>query len=267
MAKKSLFGKIADALRDSDEESPEDIDKDVEAAVDEIDRQVVSSLDGETVLHSSVGQAGDTVYIMDLNPIFAMIGGVNGRAAYGVLECCEQEFARHRNDPLDRGVVEKTKFIMHFTGLDDEEGLRLSAIIVNAIGFHVLSDRFKEMEVPEILIAADAGDITNEDGTLNEGKLDKAIAMGGMPITTEPSDDDPVWVKLRYQKKVKELKMLEIKTGRDSEHGDPEWISANNLSTQRKLKPRSGRDRRHKQAAFEGKDQRHGLLERRGRGY
>lgn len=268
MAKKSLFGKIADAFRDDEEETAEDIDKDVEAAVAAIAKEKASSLSGETVLHSGIGKSGDTVFVMDLNPVFAMIGGVNGRAAHGVLECCDRIFAQHREDPLDRGVVETTKFIMRFAKATEEQGFHRAAIIVNEIGVHVLSDRFHSMEVPDILIAADAGDITDANGTLNVGKLDAAIASGGKTIRSEkPKDDDPEWVKLRYRKKVKEQQLIAMKAEHEAKHKDPEWIEGIDLSSRRKLKPRSGRDRRHTKKPVIGRDMRSGQLERRGRGH
>lgn len=268
MAKKSLFGRIADALRDEEEETAEDIDKDVEAAVAAIAKEKTSSLEADTVLHQTIGKAGDTVFVMDLNPVFAMIGGVNGRAAGGVIECCERIFNQHREDPADRGMVEKTKFIMRFAKGTDEEGLRRSAIIINDIGVHVLSDRFKTMEVPDILTAADAGDITNEDGTLNVKKLDATIAGGGKSISmSEPADTDPEWVKLRYRKKSQEQQLLAMESAKPSSPNEPEWIEGIDRSSRRRLKQRSGMDRRRTKKPFDGKDQRTGQMERRGRGY
>jgi len=269
MKKKSLFGKIADAWRDDDEETPEDIDKDVEAAVAEIASRTVTSLSGDTVLHSGIGKAGDTVFVMDLNPVFAMIGGVNGRAAQGVVESCDRIFKQRRDDPLDRGVVETSKFIMHFNKLNEEQGFHRAALIVNEIGVYVLSDRFHKMEVPDILIAADVGDITDENGALSTKKLDVAIANGGKSIASaKPSADDPEWVKLRYQKKLREQHLVAIKEHQDTgKNKAPEWIEGIELSPRRKLVKRSGRDRRHSKMAFSGRDQRSGQLERRGRGY
>lgn len=268
MAKKSLFGRIAEALRDEEEESAEDIDKDVEAAVAAIASEKTTSLEADTVLHQSIGKTGDTVFVMDLNPVFAMIGGINGRAAGGVVECCERIFNQHREDPADRGMVETTKFIMRFAKGSDEEGLHRSAIIINEIGVHVLSDRFKTMEVPDILTAADAGDITNEDGTINTKKLDATIAGGGKTVAMgEPKDGDPEWVKLRYRQKAQEQKLLAMKSAESSKSNEPEWISGIDRSSRRRLKPRSGADRRQGAKAFSGTDQRTGLLERRGRGY
>ncbi len=268
MAKKSLFGKIAGVFRDEEEETAEDIDKDVEAAVAAIAKQTTSSLSGETVLHSSIGKAGDTVFVMDLNPVFAMIGGVNGRAANGVLESCERIFAQHREDPMDRGVVEVTKFIMRFAKATEEQGFHRAAIIVNEIGLYVLSDRFNSMEVPDILVAADAGDITDANGNLNTGKLDATIASGGKLIRSKkPTEDDPEWVKLRYRKKAKEQQLIAMKAEQEAKHKDPEWIEGIDLSSRRKLKPRSGRDRRHTKKSVIGRDMRSGQLERRGRGH
>ncbi len=269
MKKKSLFGKIADALRDADEESPEDIDKDVESAVAEIASQVVTSIDADTVFHSRIGTAGDTVFVMDLNPIFAIVGGVTGRAAQGLLECCDRIFKQRRDDPLDRGMVEVTKFIMRFTRLNDEQGFHRAAMIVNEIGVYVLSDRFNTMEVPDILIAADAGDITDGNGTLNMAKLDGVIASGGKPVTSgEPSDGDPQWVKLRFLNKAREQQLVAMKGNKDTARNkDPEWVEGKGQSKLRKMIKRNGLDRRRGKKIFTSQDNRSGQMERRGRGY
>ncbi len=267
-ALKSLFGKIKNVFSEPEEESAEDIDRDVEAAVAAIAQQVTTSLEGGTVLHRSIGKAGDTVFVMDLNPMFAMIGGVNGRAAEGLTECCRRIFEQHRKHAMDQGRVEITKFIMRFGENNAEEGLHRAAIIVNEIGVHVLSDRFKTMEVPDILIAADAGDITDANGVLNVGKLDAVIAAGGKIIDMgKPADDDPEWVKLRYTKTVREQQLLAMKAEPSRGKNSPEWMDGVDLASSRDLKPRSARERRRARVSFGGHDQRAGSLERRGRGY
>jgi len=268
MAKKSLFGRIAEALREEEEETAEDIDKDVEAAVAAIAKEKTSSIEADTVLHKNIGKSGDTVFVMDLNPIFAMIGGINSRAATGVVECCDRIFNQHREDPLDRGLVETTKFIMRFAKGGDDEGFRRAVIIINEVGVHVLSDRFKTMEVPDILTAADAGDITNDDGSLNLKRLDATIANGGKTISMgEPADSDPEWVKLRFHKKAQEQQLLAIQKKQGGKTKEPEWIEGIDRSSRRRLKQRSGQDRRRGKKTFSGRDQRGGVLERRGRGY
>lgn len=269
MAKSSLFGKIANALREPEEETPEDIDKDVEAAVAAIAQGTTTSLDGDTVLHQGIGKAGDTVFVMDLNPVFAMIGGVNGRAADGVIECCRRIFEHHRDHRLDQGTVEVTKFIMRFGKASAEEGFHRAAIIVNEIGIHVLSDRFRTMEVPEILIAVDAGDITDENGVLDTGKLDAATAKGGKFIGMgKPADNDPEWVRLRYDKKIQQQQIIMTAAEKKkTSHNGPTWMEGTDLSSRRNLKPRNPRERRRGKTQFSGHDQRAGSLERRGRGY
>jgi len=268
MAKKSLFGKIATVFREEEEESAEDIDKDVEAAVAAIALEKTTSLEGETVLHSSIGKAGDTVFVMDLNPIFAMIGGATGRAANGVIECCDRIFKQHREDPKDRGIVETTKFIMRFASRDESKGFHRAAIIVNEIGVHVLSNRFNTMEVPDILIAANVGDIADANGKLVPAKLAQVIADGGKPVGMgEPSANDPEWVKLRYLNKAKEQKLIAMKAKESNGKKEPEWVAGIDKASRRKLTQRSGSDRRNVKGAFGGRDQRGGQLERRGRGY
>ena len=77
----SLFGRVARALGSEAEETSEDIDREVEAAVRAINEMEVSVIDGDSVLGGGWGEAGDVVYILDLEPIYAVIGARDGRQA------------------------------------------------------------------------------------------------------------------------------------------------------------------------------------------
>ena len=195
MAKKSLFGRLADAFKEEDDLS-EDIDKDVEASVIETLSAEMESLDGNTVLSAGRGSSGDTVFIFGLTPVFDMMGGRDSRAADGLLEICDRKFELSRKSPKDSAAVQGDNFIMRFDGVDKEQGYHRAAILINEIGTSILSDRFQEMDVPEILVAADVNDITNEDGTVNAQKIVAVKKAGGVPIEFQQIEGLPEWAKL-----------------------------------------------------------------------
>ncbi len=89
---------------------------------------------------------------------------------------------------------------MRFTGLGPTDGFNQAAAIVNDIGTRLLRDRFLTMDIPNLVVAADAGDITGEDGSLNLEKVQAAVESGGLSLAMEkPGDDAPEWIKLRWK--------------------------------------------------------------------
>ena len=65
-----------------------------------------------------------------------------------------------------------------FHDLGDRAGLEEAVKIVNKIGFRTFGASFEKMEVPELFVAADAGDITT-NGKLNMTKTKEVIAQRG----------------------------------------------------------------------------------------
>ena len=170
--KDKFFSKIMKALKDGEEETAEDIDRQLEAEVTRIKSTAVSTLSAEDVLGGGYGEAGDFVYIMDLAPMFDMIGGSTGRLAANLVDTCEVVFMRHLGPKGGRSFVQANRFIMRFAGAKDDEGWQRSATIINDIGNRILGERFESMEVPELMVMAKVADISYGDGKLDTDKLD-----------------------------------------------------------------------------------------------
>lgn len=223
MVKKSLFGRLTGAFKDDDDETAEDIDKDVEAAVMATMSAETDSIGADAVLFSGSGDMGDTVYVLDLAPIYKMIGGRQGRAAAGLLEICQRQFDEYRENNKDIAVIKGDHFIMRFDNCNNEQGYRRAALIINEVGFQVLSDRFHKMEIPDLLVAADVGDITNEDGSVNTGKVGDVQKKGGVPISLDALGDDvPKWAKLVVQRMAKTAKLVTM--NRQKKNNDIEMV-------------------------------------------
>ncbi len=240
MARKSLFGRLANALKE--EETAEDIDKDVEAAVMATMAEKVGSLDGSVVLHPGTGELGKTVYIFDLAPVYKMIGGDQSRSAAGLLEICERRFEAYREHNLDMARVKGDHYIMRFAKVSNEAGYRRAVLIINEIGTQLLSDRFNKLEVPEILVAADVKDITNADGEVQTEQIGDVQKKGGVPIDPRKLGDLPGWAKFvvtknartawefsqRKKKKNDVFEMVEIKHTKASKHDDIKMVEIEN---------------------------------------
>lgn len=198
MVKFSLFSRVAKVLREEEEESSEDIDRAVEAAVKAIDEMEVSVVEGAGLVGGGWGEAGDMVYIMDLAPIYEIIGRT-GRQADNLHGICEHVFSQNLKGRRGRGSVEATGFFMRFTGAGKEEGFQRAATIVNVIGEHVLGNRFHAMEVPALVVVADAASITNKDGSLNLEKANAVVKSGGLSVAMDaPDADAPLWLRQRW---------------------------------------------------------------------
>jgi hypothetical protein len=200
MAKKSLFGRLANVFKEEEEDSSEDIDKDVEAAVMATLSAEVEGIDGNTVVSASQGKQGETVHIFDLAPIFDLMGGRDGRVASGLLEICQRQFDASRESPRDNAVIEGDLFIMRFDKCSNEEGFRRAALLINEVGTQVLMDRFQKVDVPEILVTADVDDITDDDGAVDMSKIAQVQKQGGIPIALDLLDGVPNWAKMAARK-------------------------------------------------------------------
>ena len=222
MRKNSLFGRVARALGEEEEETSEDIDREVEAAVKAINEMEVSVIDGDSVLGGGWGEAGDMVYIMDLEPIYAVIGARHGRQADNLRETCERVFSQQVE--RGRGSFESNGYFMRFTGFSSAQGFNQAAIVVNEIGERILGGRFRAMEVPALVVVADVAQITNEDGSLNMEKAGYVVKSGGLPLAMEePGADDPIWLKERWASPLARPDDPIWTGGSDSEPGAPYW--------------------------------------------
>lgn len=266
MAKKSFFSKLTGGSKKDEDELIKNIDRELEEAVAAIETSDAETLDAKEVLSTGWGEAGDNLFIMDLNPIYEMIGGRSGRLAENLREACGRVFSQHTSPP-DHANVKGGHFVMRFTGGDDEEGFRNAAIIVNTIGRGILGDRFETMEVPELIIMAEVSGVTNPDGSLNSEKIEAEVKRGGIPLDAmdKPPDDAPHWIKLLWEKKNGGAEFF-IEPGSSGDARKKDAPEASGAPLKEKTSVKRGQDRR-KTASFLHTDDRRKTLDRRGRGY
>ncbi len=208
MSKKSFINKLSERFSEPAEKSPEEIDRELAAAVEAIKAEKVETLEGEKVLSSNGSQAGGKVYIMDLNPIYDLLGGGEGRLAENLRETCHEEFAERSVKGRDQATLEGDLFIMRFAGISDQEGFTLAATIVNTICMDLLGSRFETLEAPDLLVVTSAAVAFNPDGSPNLDAIRASVKDGGFPVSmAEPDDDAPHWVKLRWEKEVRNFQL------------------------------------------------------------
>lgn len=227
MGERSILAKIADALLDKDEETSEDIDREVTTAVKAIKQAKGDVLDGATVLMDSWGEPGDLVYIVDLLPFYDAIGGRDGRLAPRLPEACENVFAQHVAEGDGHGGVEGDFFLMRFAGASAIAGFRKAAEIVNDIGERMMGERFKAIEIPALVVVADVADIVDEHGDINPAKTRGMVKSGGIAFTMdEPDPDDPEWLKLRFRQRrqAAEATASEWHEIHRRKPSDPDWV-------------------------------------------
>ena len=262
MSKKSFIKKLSERFSEPPEKSPEEIDRELAASVEAIKAEKVETLKGEKVLSSNDSQAGGKVYIMDLNPMYDLIGGSKGRSAENLRETCHEVFAERMVKGRDQATLEGELFVMRFAGISDQEGFKLAAAIVNTIGMDLLGSRFETLEVPNLLVVTSAAAAFNPDGSPNLDALRAAVEDGGLPVSmSEPDDDSPHWVKLRWKKEVRnhQLRAQEFKAKSEAaprpSRGAGEYVKLETDSRRVLI-------RRVRMMAFEGDDKRT-ILDRR----
>jgi hypothetical protein len=185
---------------------------------------------------------------------------------------CRKIFSEQIESGRGRASFEGNRFFMRFAGLDESQGFHRAALIVNEIGSRILGDRFHTMEIPWLVVAVDAADITAADGSLNLERVEAAVQRGGRPVAMdEPGAEAPEWVRLRWKRRL---------AGSDADQDDPMWTEL--TPEQRGTARASGgagserdpsgwiqriaRERRKQRQSFAGKDRRK-RLDRRGRGF
>ncbi len=297
MAKRSFLNRLGKWVREAEVKTSEDIDREVESAIQTIGETEVESLAADDVLGGGWGEAGEMVYIMDLAPVYGLIGGHSERLTSATKIICKDAFSKQVIRGRGRTSFMGDRFFMRFAGASDTEGFQRAAIIVNDIGTRILGGRFRTIEVPGLLVAVESADITSKDGSLNLEKAAAAVRSGGRPLAMdEPAADDPLWLKLHWKRR---LGGGEASSGgpvatapddpaRDGGSGPasrpdgPDWrlqSSRSGSKGQAWLKQsasprrdpsqwvqRRGQDRREAIHPFSGKDQRQSF-DRRGRGY
>jgi hypothetical protein len=262
--KESIFRKLAKALGEVEEETSEDIDKQVEAEVRKVKATKLSGVKGEDVLSGEWGGKGDIIHIMDLAPIYDAIGSRGGRLYTATKLICQKAFEQRVVAGAGRAALRGEQLVMRFYSISPKKGFILAANIVNDVGVQVLGERFYTIEVPEILRAVDAGDLALEDGSLSLDKLPEALENGGLSLEfDEPDEDAPVWAKLLWKKRREYQARLVYETAKAKKPA-PAKIGAPRQHTS--WARRKFGDRRMGRRPFEGEDRRKGV-DRRGRGF
>jgi hypothetical protein len=199
MSKKSFFSRISESLSGPKEITSEELDREVEDAVASTMAKEVDLVDAASVVSRGWGEPGDIVFIMSLTPIFNAIGSSEGRLADSLREACGNIFREKGGADRGRCAIKNSNFIMHF--VDQEAiGFQLAVTIINAVGTFILMDRFKTMDIDGLLTVVDAGDITNDNGSIDASKIDAAVKKGGVPTgMKQPGPDAPIWLKLFWK--------------------------------------------------------------------
>lgn len=186
MALKSLLNNLFE--KKDEGPSVEDIDAETEAAVQAIAASARVEVEAEKVLDTGWGNAGDMVYIMALAPIYTILGSRVGRTAENLRESCTEVFAKYCQKGKGQGAFVGDNFVMTFYTLGESEGYHRAAVITNEVGTSILGDRFETVDVPDLLVAADAEDVTNADGSLNLEKSEATFRSGGAAVEKTPKD-------------------------------------------------------------------------------
>jgi len=260
MSKESFISKLSKRLGEPADTSPEDIDREVTAAVEAIKSEKVDTLEGGKVLSGNDSEKGGKVYIFDLQPIYELLGGSNGRMADNLRESCQNEFAEQSVRGRDRASLEGDLFVMRFAGISEQEEFMRAANIVNTVGSALLGSRFETLEVPALLVAASAASAFNPDGSPNLDAMRAALEDGGFPVSMDdPDDDAPEWVKLRWQKEVRNFQIREQTFKAKAKEARAIRAEVDRVK-------RKASDRRKLAAGSPGDDRRQ-TFDRRGRGY
>ncbi len=256
MSKKSFINKLSERFSEPAEKSPEEIDREVAAAVEAIKAEKVETLEGEKVLSSNDSQAGGKIYIMDLNPIYDLIGGSEGRSAENLRETCHEEFAERSVKGRDQATREGNLFVMRFAGISDQEGFTLAATVVNTICMELLGSRFETLEVPDLLVVTSAAVAFNPDGSPNLDAMRASVEDGGYPVSmTEPADDAPHWVQLRWKKEMRNFQ-LQAQESKAASEAAQRPSGAASKYIKREADDRRVLIRRVRVKSFEGEDKR-----------
>lgn len=286
MAGRGMFGRLTGAFHGEKEKKVEthaDIIAELAAEVKAIKETKREAVAADSVFGQNWGDAGDLIFVINLVPMYDLIGGREGRLAESLRATCKTEFAENIGGKRGRGTFQRDCFFMRFYDLRDQAGLEEAVKIVNKIGYRTFGESFKTMEVPELLVAADAADITTR-GELDITKAKEVISKGGVDLNfAEPTDRAPRWMKLIWQKVTQKQTVAAVEKAKRKEpvwqvaqpdsdtkrkKQDPGWVQAKVEKERRTSRDqvKRGTDRRKVQRSFEGSNRRM-TFDRRGRGY
>lgn len=225
---KSFFSKIKRAIAAGEDERPENIDREVEEAVNAIKSQHQETLDGAGILHDNWGCAGDLVFMMDLVPIYDAIGGPDSTVGRRLGEVCINLFEHHVAAGEALGRVEGELFFMRFAEPDHAAGFRLAAEIVKDVGTQMMGQRFQQIALPQLVVVADVADIQNASGHLDLAAAKAVKRRGGIRLDMgEPKQGDPAWL-LECWRRVSAPAAPEAPEWHDVHRrkpGDTDWVT------------------------------------------
>ena len=258
MAKKSFFSKLFSD--DDDEESVEDIDRRLAEELAAIESMEVEDLEGARTMMEDWESAGACIYLMDLAPLYALIGGREGMLGNRAPDACCHIFDRMVTAKDGRSRMRGDYFVMSFLSLSREAGFVKAAQVINGIGLQTIGERFKTIEVPNLLVAADPTDLTNGNGEFDPAKAKTQVESGGSGVALgKLGPDAPEWLKFSVAKAQKAAQMVSVAKGRAGQdldstrprrRGDPGWVDTRSDRRIRisndpmQMERRRGRDRR-----------------------
>jgi len=257
MAKKSFFSKFFH--NDDDEESVEDIDRRLAEELAAIDSMEVQNLDGARTIMEDWENAGACIYLMDMAPLYALIGGRDGMLGKRLPDACGHIFERLVPAKDGRSRIRGDFFVMSFASLSREAGFVKAAQVINGIGLQTIGERFKTIEVPNLLVAADPAELANENGEFDPAKAKAQIDSGGSGVVLgKLGPDEPVWLKVSVTKAKEAAVLVAAQKGktidqdspRPRRRGDPGWVEPRSDRRVRisndpmQMERRRGRDRR-----------------------
>jgi hypothetical protein len=232
MAGRGIFSRLSSAFQvenNKKEETHADLIDEFKVEVKAIQDTERQSSDDGSLFGQDWSGKGELVFIINLLPMYELIGGRDGRIAESLPETCKNEFAENIGGQRARGTLQGDCFLMKFHDMGDQDGLEEAAKVVNKIGYRTFGKSFGEMEVSELLIAADAAEITAH-GKLDLAMAKSVIAAGGVDLAFQkPVEIAPQWMKLAWQKTAQKQKLAKITTNQKitTNHGkEVVWESA-----------------------------------------
>ena len=263
MAGKSFLSKLADAILDRDVgESAADIDRRLEQELAEIRNQKQELLDGSHMLMDDWKTVCDLVYIMNLGPLYASVGGRASMMGKRLPDACGIIFGRLVPRGEGHSRLKGDFFLMSFRDPSREAGFRMAAEVINEIGLQMIGERFKTIDIPDLLVAAGPSDLANDEGGFDPDRAKAQVDAGATGWTRGgPSSDEPVWLKISRQKSDRAGELVKASppsradkavtdVPRPRRRGDPDWVEPRSDRRKRisydpmMMERRRGRDRR-----------------------
>jgi hypothetical protein len=219
MAGRGMFSRLSSAFQGENkkEKTHADLTDELKVEIKAIQETERQSIDAGSLLGQDWSEKDELVFVINLLPMYEMIGGRDGRLAKSLPETCKNEFAESIGEQRAGGTLQGDCFLMKFHDMGYQAGLEEAVKIVNKIGYQTFGKNFGEMEVSELLVAADAAEIT-ANGKLDLAMVKSVIAAGGVDLAFQkPIEIAPQWMKLAWQKITQKQKLAKIATNHEKE--------------------------------------------------